>query len=94
MGMGEISRPQIAGEGATKRSSSEILPEPAVKTSWIETRARLRVDPYCELTAIDQGKAGARTRQLAPWAQKLEPGVDKLEGNRLHGNQLAAPRWE
>lgn len=94
MRMGKISRPQIAGEGATERSGSEILPEPAVKTSWIETRVAFRVETDRELSTVDQGEAGTRPRQLSPRAHELEPCVDKLERNRLHGNQLAAPRWE
>ena len=94
MGMGKISRPQITGEGPTERSGSEILPEPAMKTSWIETRAAFRVETDRELSTIDQGEAGTRPRQLSPRAHELEPGVDKLEGNRFHGSQLAAPRWE
>jgi hypothetical protein len=60
MGMGEICRPQIAGKGATKWSSSEVLPEPAVKTPGIETRAAFRIETYRELSTVDQGKAGTR----------------------------------
>jgi hypothetical protein len=53
MSMGEIGRSQIAGEGATKRSSSEILPEPAVKAPGIETRAGFRIETHCELSTVD-----------------------------------------
>jgi hypothetical protein len=84
MGMGEISRPQIAGKGATERSGSEILPEPAVKTPGIETSVAFRIETYRQLSTVDQGKAWTRLGQLSPWAQELEPGVDQPQSNEVH----------
>jgi hypothetical protein len=60
MRMGEIGRSQIVGEWATERGSAEVLPEPAVKTAGIETRAAFRIDSHGELVTIYQSKAGTR----------------------------------
>ena len=94
MGMGEISRPQITGKGATKWCGSEILPEPGVKAPGIEARAAFRIETHSELSTVDQGKAGTRSRHLSPRAHELEPGVDQFQGDEIHGIQLVPTRCE
>jgi hypothetical protein len=94
--VGEIGGSKITGERATEGRGAELLPEPAVKTSRFETRHALGVEAESELVTVDQGEAGARSRQLSPQAHELESGVDQLEGDRwsIHDSQLAALRGE